>query len=107
MRSVGSMVGLLVLEIVEPRARRLLGARVASQVRGAQARLERTFDSRFYSRRLAFQTQAMTQHKRGGEEHRQRVGDPPSGDVRRRAVHGLEQSSARPTSLPLPIGGGG
>ena len=36
--------------------------------------VERAFNGRFYSRRLAFQTESVPQHHRRGEEHRQRVG---------------------------------
>ena len=61
----------------------------------AQAPVECALHRRFYSRRLAFQAEPVPQHERRREEHRQRVGDPLPGDVRRRAVHRLEHARAR------------
>ena len=65
-----------------------------SEVGRAQPRRERALNSRFYSRRLAFQTEPVAQQERGREEHRERVGDPVPGDVGRGAVHRLEQAGA-------------
>ncbi len=54
------------LELLEHCSRRLDSTGRTPEIGGSQARVKRTFNSRFYSRGLAFQTKAMTQHQRGG-----------------------------------------
>ena len=46
--------------------------------------------------------EAVAQHQRRREEHRQRIGDPLAGDVGRRAVDRLEQPERRPSSPASP-----
>ncbi len=46
-------------ELRENSLRGLRGVCFATEVRGAQAMIERVLDRRFYGRRLAFQTKAM------------------------------------------------
>ena len=76
--------------------RRLRRAHRPSEVGGAQTRSQRAFNGRFYSRRLAFQTQAVPQHHRGGEEHRQRVGGALPGDVGAEPCTGSNMPGAIP-----------
>ena len=69
----------------------LRGAGATPQIRRAQSVGQRPIDGRFYRRRLRLPTESMPQQHRGREEHRQRIRRAGARDVRRRAVHGLEQ----------------
>src|SRR5262245_22320664 len=89
MRSVGSTLIALLLEMIQHCPRRPRRARVAAQVDGAHALVERLLHRRFYSRRLRFQAESVAEHERRREDHRERVGLALARDVRRGAMYGL------------------